>query len=50
LFAGLYLGAVVLLHGSAAPLRTVLMLARELSSRKAIGAPESPLPGVEPVS
>ena len=36
LFAGLYVLAVVLLHGSAAPLRRVLQLMQELRGRKAM--------------
>jgi len=37
-FIGLYIGAVILLHGSAAPLRRVIKLMRELRSRKAMRA------------
>ena len=37
-FIGLYIGAVTLLHGSAAPLRRVIKLMRELRSRKAMRA------------
>jgi O-antigen/teichoic acid export membrane protein len=39
LFAGLYVTAVVLLHGSAAPFRRVLQLGQELRSRKTISPP-----------
>ena len=38
LFAGLYLGLVVLLHGSTAPLQRVMKLVRELRSRKSARA------------
>ena len=36
LFAGLYIGAVVLLHGGTAPLRRVARLVRELRTRKVV--------------